>query len=177
MQRGDVFAHVRPSAVTVSCAGRQWDLHLDSAHEWVGAVGFDLDALRGVVPGAIGDSDVEDMFRLARELPDIDRRWANAARAALGKGSGRDWWWSRNLIKRSLQAWPYINGKLLLSGVRAQATPLPDWLDACYMLLWQNADDKDRVKLDLELSAPPAGVAIRRTKEQTKQMLADFAAD
>lgn len=152
-------------------------LDLDSAYAWIGAVGFDLDTLVGVFPGAVRDGDVEAMWHLGRTVPDIDRRWANAARVALGRGSGRDWWWSRNLIKKSLQAWPYINGKLLLSGVRSTQTPLPDWLDACYMLLWQHCDENDRTKLDLELSAPPAGIAIRRSKEQTKQMLADFAAD
>lgn len=140
-------------------------------------MGFDLETLAGVFPGAIGDSDVEHMFRTGLELPDIDRRWVNAARVALGRGAGRDWWWARNLIKRSLQSWPYINGALLLSGVQAKEATLPDWLDACYMLLWRPVDEQARVKLDLELSAPPAGVAIRKSKQQTQQMLADFAAD
>lgn len=140
-------------------------------------MGFDLDGLSGVFPGSIGDSDVEAMYHISRDVPDADSRWTNAARAALGRGSGRDWWWSRNLIKRSLQAWPYINGKLQLSGVRAHDTSLADWLDATYMLLWSGSDDKGRVKLDTELSMPPVGVAIRRSPAQTKQMLADFAAD
>ena len=55
--------------------------------------------------------------------------------------------------------------------------PLPDWLDACYMLLWGNCDENGRVKLDLELSAPPAGVALRQSKQAKQRMLADFAAD
>lgn len=117
------------------------------------------------------------MYQLALSDPDIERRWLNAARVAVGRGSGRDWWWSVNLIRRALSGWPYFNGKLLLSGVSARDVLLPDWLDACYMLLWGSCDEKERIKLDLELSMPPAGVAIRRSKAQTEKMLADFAAD
>lgn len=117
------------------------------------------------------------MYHLSLSCPDIERRWVNAARVALGRGSGRDWWWSLNLIGKSLQSWPYINGKLLLSGVDAHHLPFPDWLDACYMLLWGNCDENSRIKLDLELSLPPAGVALRQSKEAKQKMLADFAAD
>lgn len=140
-------------------------------------MGFDLDSLAGVFPGSIGDDDVDAMYQLALSDPDIERRWLNAARVAVGRGSGRDWWWSVNLIRRALSGWPYFNGKLLLSGVSARDVLLPDWLDACYMLLWGSCDEKERIKLDLELSMPPAGVAIRRSKAQTEKMLADFAAD
>lgn len=140
-------------------------------------MGFDLDGLAGVFPGSIGDSDIDAMYHLALSDPDIERRWLNAARVAVGRGSGRDWWWSVNLVKRALSGWPYINGKLLLSGVSAAHVPLPDWLDACYMLLWSGCDEKERIKLDLELSLPPAGVGIRQSKAAKERMLADFAAD
>lgn len=117
------------------------------------------------------------MYHLALPYPDPERRWLNAARVALGRGGGRDWWWSLGLIRKSLQSWPYINGKLLLSGVDARHLPLPDWLDACYMLLWSNCDEQNRLKLDLELSLPPVGIAVRQSKEAKQRMLADFAAD
>lgn len=177
MGHADVFAQVRPARVSVVCCQREWALHLDTAYQWLGAVGFDLDDLSGVFPGAIGDDDVDTMHHLSLSHPDIERRWLNAARVALGRGAGRDWWWSLNLIRKSLQGWQYINGKLLLSGVHATNVPLPDWLDACYMLLWSGCDEQGRMKLDLELSMPPAGVALRQTKEAKQKMLADFAAD
>lgn len=140
-------------------------------------MGFDLDRLAGVFPGSIGDDDVDAMYQLALSDPDIERRWLNAARVGVGRGSGRDWWWSVNLVRRALSGWPYINGKLLLSGVDAHRLPFPDWLDACYMLLWSGCDENGRIKLDLELSMPPAGVALRQSKAQKERMLADFAAD
>jgi len=117
------------------------------------------------------------MYHLAVSDPDIERRWLNAARVAVGRGGGRDWWWTVNLIKKALGGWAYVNGRLLLSGVRSWDVPLPDWLDACYMLLWSNLDEKERLKLDLELSLPPAGVALRQSKTAKLKMLADFAAD
>jgi hypothetical protein len=143
----------------------------------VGAVGFDMDSLAGVFPGSIGDVDVDAMYHLALSDPDIDRRWRNAARVAVGRGSGRDWWWSVNLIRKALGGWPYINGKLLLAGVSAAKLPLPDWLDACYMLMWSGGDEKGRIQLDLELSMPPAGVALRQSKQAKLKMASDFAAD
>lgn len=117
------------------------------------------------------------MYHLALSDPDIERRWLNAARVAVGRGSGRDWWWSVNLARRALGGWAYINGKLLLGGVSARELPLPDWLDACYMLLWGNCDEQGRIKLDLELSMPPAGIAIRQSRAEKSKMVAEFAAD
>jgi len=143
----------------------------------VGAVGFDMDNLAGVFPGSIGDDDVDAMYHLAMSDPDIDRRWRNAARVGVGRGSGRDWWWSVNLIRKALGGWPYINGKLLLAGVSARDLPLPDWLDACYMMIWSGCDEQNRIKLDLELSMPPAGVALRQSKAAKVKMAESFAAD
>lgn len=163
--------------MSVTCLQRRWTLDLDTAHQWVGAVGFDLDTLAGVFPGSLCDDDVDTMHHLAMSCPDIDRRWLNAARVAVGRGGGRDWWWSLNLIRKALSGWPYINGKLLLSGLSARQLPLSDWLDACYMLLWSGCDEQGRIKLDLELSMPPAGIAIRQTRAAKEKMLADFAAD
>lgn len=117
------------------------------------------------------------MYHLAMSDPDIDRRWRNAARVAVGRGGGRDWWWCVNLIRKSLGGWAYVNGRLLLSGVNAHHLPFPDWLDACYMLLWSGCDEKERIALDLELSLPPAGEAVRQSAAAKRKMLADFAAD
>lgn len=117
------------------------------------------------------------MHHLALSDPDIERRWLNAARVAVGRASGRDWWWTVNLCRKAIGGWAYINGSLLLAGVSARTMPFGDWLDACYMLLWRGGDENARVKLDIELSVPPAGVVVRQSKQQKEQMLAAFAAD
>jgi len=117
------------------------------------------------------------MYQLSLSSENIARRWVNAGRVAVGRGGGRDWWWTVNLITKALGGWPYINGKLLLQGVDSRRLPLPDWLDACYMMLWSNSDEKERIKLDTQLSMPPRGVAIRQSKAAKQRMLADFAAE
>lgn len=150
-------------------------VQLHTAAQWVGAIGFSFDTLAGVLPGALADHDVEHVWE--QQLPDTDDRLRHAARVAVSRAAGRDWWWAVNLTRKSLTAWPYINGKLLLANVSAQTLPFADWLDACYMMLWTNCDEKTRIKLDLELSMPPAGTPVRQTAAQKRRMLADFAAD
>lgn len=178
MQAANVFDLTRPSQVTVTCFQRNWTLQLYTAYDWVGSIGYDMDTLVGVLPGAVDDSELDDMWAYCRDTnTDFERRCLNAARVALGRGSGRDWWWSLNLIRRCLQSWPYINGMLLLRGVDAAKLPLPSWLDAAYMLLWENSDDEGRTKLDLELGIPPAGVAVKRAPGSTRAMMQAFAAD
>lgn len=177
MSHADVFRSLRPASVTVTCFEQPWELSLNNAYQWVGALGWDLDTLTGIFPGSIADDDLDSMWAASVQYHDADRRWLNAARVALGRGSGRDWWWALNLSKRCLQGWPYINGILLRQGVNAQQLGFPDWLDAAYSLLWERADEEGKMKLDLELSMLPVGVAIRRSPQQTRKMLEAFAAD
>lgn len=129
------------------------------------------------MPGLVADQDLELMQSLADAHPDIQERWLHAARTALGRAGGRDWWWTLNLSRRALGAWIYINGMLIRQGVDASAQTFPNWLDACYTLLWERADEEQKIKLDLELSAKPAGVAVRAAPGATRKMLSDFAAD
>lgn len=129
------------------------------------------------MPGLVADDDLERMAALMREHPDIETRWFHAARTALGRAGGRDWWWAHNLARKSLSGWIYINGILLRQGIDAKKVGLADWLDACYTLLWQGSDEEHQIKLDLELSARPKGIPIRRTRAQLRQEMAAFAAD
>lgn len=177
MSHADAFTSLRPPSVKVTCFEQAWELPLNNAYQWLGALGWDFDTLTGIFPGSLSDDDADSMWSIAVQRDDADRRWLNAARVALGRGAGRDWWWALNLSKRCLQGWPYINGILLRQGVNARLLDFPDWLDAAYTLLWERADEEGKIKLDLELSMPPAGVAIRRTPEQTRKMLEAFAAD
>lgn len=123
----------------------------------------------------------EDLDRMwessANNHADSDRRWLNAARRAVDRGSGRDWWWSVNLTMRCLRMWPYINGLLLLSGVDAAKMSFPTWLDAAFMLLWERQDEDGRAKLDLELSMPPAGTRGKAASRANRKMMEAFAAD
>ena len=173
----DVFLAVRPPRVRVVCFDVEWTLYPDSAYDWLGLVAADLEHLTGILPGAVVDDQSEDMLRTSLSFHDRDDRWANAARVALGRAGGRDWWWVRNLARRCIQGWPYINGRLLLSGVNAKILSFPEWLDAAYMLLWSAQEAKDQALFDLELNRMPAGIAVRREFSQIRAMGEAFAAD
>ncbi len=176
MHEPDVLALSRPHTVIVTCFNRSWTLRYNTATSWIGACGWDLETLAGVFPGGIADDDVTDMWAHVSD-DDASRRWTNTARAALGRASGRDWWWALNLIRRCLESWSYINGALLLKGVDSNSMTLPSWLDAAYMLLWQGCDEEGRMKLDLDLSLPPAGVGVKQSAQAKRKMLEAFAAD
>lgn len=117
------------------------------------------------------------MFDLSLRHADIDHRWRNAARVAIQRGGGRDWWWTANLVRKCLESWTYVNGFLRLEGIRAEDTSFPDFLDAAYVLMWRNADESERQKLDLELKLMPKGVRSIPNTEQSRQMALAFAAD
>lgn len=173
----DVLALLRPAQVTVTVAGIVFPLQATTASQWLGAIALDPEKLQGIMPGLIADDDLETMLDLMLTHPDITDRWANAARTALGRAAGRDWWWVRNLSRRCLSIWIYVNGTLLRQNVDAKTMLFPDWLDACYTRLWENGDEDARTKLDLELNMRPAGVAIKRSRRQVQQEMAAFAAD
>jgi hypothetical protein len=173
----DLLGLLRPSQVVVTVGGHPFTLEATCASHWLGALATDWDTLYGIVPGLISDDDLEVMQELIAPHPDIEDRWTYAARTALGRAGGRDWWWTLNLGKRSLDAWMYVNGILIRQGVDAKKIGLPDWLDACYTMLWQNCDEEHQMKLDMELSLRPKGVVVHQSKAAVRRMLADFAAD
>lgn len=165
----------RPRQVIVECAGRDWVLGAQNAADWIGGIGLDFEGLSGVMPAMIPDADLADMRAASKRYPDIQDRWLASARIAVGVASGRDWWWTVNMTRHVLKGWPYINGLLILGGVRADQLPFADWLDATYMMLWQRMDEKGRIGFDVELERPPRGTKIGT--KATKASLAAFAAD
>jgi hypothetical protein len=173
----DLLAQLRPSEVKVNVAGHPFVLQATSASQWLGALAVDLDDLCGVMPGLICDDDLELMYEIMQTHADHGERWRNAARTALGRAAGRDWWWALNLSRKALQSWMYVNGILLRQNVSASQIGFPDWLDACYTMLWQNATEEDRLKLDLSLSVRPAGIGVRQSSAAIRKMSLDFAAD
>lgn len=173
----DLFAHLRPTQVSVNVGGKPFVLTASTAAQWLGAIALDPEGLYGIVPGLVGDDDLETMARLMTTHPDIEDRWFYAARTALGRAAGRDWWWALNLSRKALSAWIYINGILLRQGIRASQMSYPDWLDACYTMLWQGGDEKTQTQLDISLSAKPAGIPVKQSSQAVKEMLNAFAAD
>ncbi len=173
----DLLALVRPEIVTVTVAGHPFALTASTASNWLGAIAMDPQGLYGIVPGLIADDDLDLMESLWQADPDIGTRWFYAARTALGRAAGRDWWWAQHLAVKSLQSWPYVNGTLLRQNINAKHLSLPDWLDACYMTMWSNADEENRIKLDFELNMRPQGIPTSNNRAAQRRMALDFAAD
>lgn len=161
--------------VTVTCAKRPWDLRSATAYEWIVAVAQDPDRLSGVFPGLIRSRDVEAMCAAMEMFDDMDRRWQNAARVALGRGSGRDWWRALNLIKMCLSGWTTVNGAMMLEGCDARSLPLSSWLDAALVRMMRELDEDGMRRLEFDLDKVPAGV--KGTSAAAKRSLAAFAAD
>lgn len=172
----NLLAYLRPEAVEVFFHGRSWALTPRTASEWIGAIAFDMNRLGGVFPGQVHQEDLEEMYHISLEQ-DWGQTWFTCAQQALGAAGGRDWWWTLNLCRKALGGWIYLNGALVLEGVRAHDIALPDWLDAAYVLLSRHREESDRIKLDLELGMRPQGVKVQQSSAQKRAMLQAFAAD
>lgn len=170
----NLLSWLRPDKIVVAYADRPWQLEAHTAADWLGGMAMDFDTLAGIFPGLICDDDVDEMSQLVKDPSHREGLQAVAQKVVQAAG-GRDWWWTINLAKKSLGNWIIVNGFLVRQGVRAESTPLPDWLDACYSWMWDRGDEEQRTKLDLELSLPPLGA--RRSSAANRRMLEAFQAD
>lgn len=170
----NVLAWLRPERIKVHFAGYNWELEATTAADWLGAIATDFDHLSGVFPGLVLESTIDQMMEVLHDRQNHSSL-EEVARNVIQAVGGRDWWWTVNLTRKALGSWMHINGFLVRQGVRCDSVIMPDWLDACYTFLWERADENAKIALDLELSTAPLG--IKPNALQTKQMLADFAAD
>lgn len=167
----------RHERIPVTFLKRSWLLTNPSAYQWMLAVHADPNDLSRIFPGLIRPRDVPAMSEIVElgELEDLERRWRNTARKALGRASGRDWWRAANMIQKALDSWTVLNGSLMLAGINSRELPLDSWLDAAYVQMMRNLDDNERTKLEFELNRPPKTGGIQMTA--SRQSLAAFAAD
>lgn len=137
------------------------------------------DDMAGIFPGFVDDSDGDALFRTVLALPDMQQRCVNVSRRALERGSGREWHWTLNFVNEVKKSWPYLNGKLVREGVRADQTRFMDWIDAAYTLLLELTPEKEREALDRRLRRIPAGSAgtMPRPRMSTRAELLAFAKD
>lgn len=163
--------------IVVTCAKRSWKLRESTAYEWLRAIQHDPLKLSGIFPGLISVDDVGEMFTAMSQFDDIDRRWENTARKALGRAAHRDWWIALNLAKICLGSWTAANGAMLLVGCDARSMPLSSWMDAAYVQMMRGMDEDKQRRFQFDLDKVPAGVRAGSTSSATKRSLAAFAAD
>lgn len=163
--------------VSVSAFGRVWKLSHAPALVWINRVRGDDHTLPFVFPGMIRRADAWDMFdNWISDPEDAERRCSNAARKALQYASGREWWWSYNLINETVDSWNAVNGRLVRQGVRAGEENLTDWLDAAFTLMSELMKEDDRVTFQGRLLLPPKNLKIAQSNTSTRAALMAFAA-
>jgi hypothetical protein len=164
------------SDIWIRAFGRTWQLRDAPASVWMlGATSPDM---AGIFPGLIRGRDAHAMNALWGSHRDVEARCRLAAQRALGYASGREWFWAYNLIKESYKSWTHLNGKLVREGVRADRTPLPDWLDASYTMFHELLHEEAALKaFDMRLRQVPASSGAVAVAMSSKTDLMAFAAD
>lgn len=148
----DPAATLRCWAVEVVLAGRAWTIPARPAADWLlAAIGPWTD----IVPGLVDDPDDEiDDLIADGNLDDGELR--QAAQDALTAASGLKWWVAEHLARVAVQTW--VGAEVLLGGVDPATAPFGAYLAAAHHAATRNMTKENRLKFDLDLTQPPAGV-------------------
>ena len=100
----------------------------------------------------------EDQLVLGRMILDGSVTLDNVVRSlhdVLEAVTGRRWWEGTRLLAMSVQ--PEALGHLTLAGVDPWQRSAYEWCAATYALFTKRADEKERLRIDFQLSIPPRG--------------------
>jgi hypothetical protein len=145
----DVLAPLARGPVPIQIGGQAFALAWRPAAEWT-TVRTEMDVIR-LLPE-------EDQDLLGRMILDgvVDlRSLTDAAHTVLETVTGRRWWEGIRLLMMSVQ--PETLGHLALAGVDPWQRSAYEWCAATYALHTRNADEKNRMRFDFQLSIPPPG--------------------
>lgn len=95
----------------------------------------------------------------------------------IGTASGRDWHVAMKLIAAASASWNTMGGEFVLRGLDATKLSLAAWLDAVYLLLLRNMDNKEAMMFNAKLQIPPAGFEDEEAEEDTLTTEAFMAMD
>lgn len=135
--------------VPIEIGSRAFDLAWRPAAEWT-TVQSEMDVVQFLAE--------EDRVAVGRMVMDGVVRFDNVVRAVHGVleiVTGRRWWEGHRLLGWSVQ--PDVLGHLTLAGVDPWQRSAYEWCAATYTLYTKNADEKERLKFDFQLSLPPKG--------------------
>lgn len=112
-----------------------------------------------ILPGMLDPEDqevVEDLL-LSGELSISEL--STAIRNVITVASGHPWWWSLGLLSvlRGEHGTAVLGS---MSRLDADRVSLANWLNALYSTLTKYMKEQDKVQLDAQLDAPPAGVEV-----------------
>ncbi|MFD3535244.1 hypothetical protein [Streptomyces sp. NPDC058664] len=133
----------------IQIGGQTFNLAWRPAAEWTGVeTGFDVIAL-------LSEEDRSAIGRMVLDGTVNTDNVVSAAHQALELVTGRRWWEGWKLLAMSVQ--PDALGHLTLAGVDPWQRSAYEWCAATYALFTRNADEKDRLRFDFQLSIPPRG--------------------
>lgn len=135
--------------VPVVIGGQAFSLAWRPAAEWT-TVRVEMDVIRFL--------SEEDRTAIGRMIIDGTVTSDNVVRAVhqvLETVTGRRWWEGQQLLLMSVQ--PEALGHLTLAGVDPWQRSAYEWCAATYALYTRNADEKERMRFDFQLSLPPKG--------------------
>ena len=135
--------------VPIQIGGQAFDLAWRPAAEWTG-IRAEVDVIRwldGPARTAIG--------RMTLDGTVTARALADAVHAVMELVTGRRWWEGHRLLQISVQ--PETLGHLALAGVDPWQRSAFEWCSAVYALHTRNADERERMRFDFQLSLPPRG--------------------
>lgn len=151
MPNEDLLQSILRGPSRTSLDGRDYPVPYASAAEWLGVLGHNPRLL--VVQLAPGAADAAAERVLDGSLTEKDLE--NASFALLSEHTGLDWWVALKLVYISLHV--STLGELTLRGVDPHRVSIGQWCAAVRSLMFRNLDQKERLKLEFDLSLPPPG--------------------
>lgn len=155
----DGVASLRPYPVEVDFGGWSFRVEALPAADWIEAiVSPDGGAL---FPGLLRDSVLErDVWRIMGRGESSAAELVEAARDMVTTAGGRPWWEVDRLVRSAMHpdVRALVLGNLGMRGLDPNKISLGLFCDAVYALLVRNADDQQRMRIDMELRAVPAEV-------------------
>jgi hypothetical protein len=151
----DGVAALRCWPIDLDIVGRQHRIGPRPALDWIVAM---TGSWADIVPGLVDPDDLDLTDRIARgEVGYGDL--ATAARDAIAAAAGLPWWVAMRLVQIST-ANLSVAGELAAS-TDATRISLAAWCAATYQTIARHADDKQRAKLDRDLTTTPPGMVAR----------------
>jgi len=153
----DPIAALRCWQIDVEIGGTVYTIPALPAADWL--VPIVEGSWGDIVPGLLPPEQAEPLDDLIAELTLEPEELRHAAQAALAEAAGTRWWTARALAGGLMQV-PQLTGRLLARGLDPAVISLGGYLTAAYATVVDGMDQTQRVRFDMDLQRPPAGVPV-----------------